>query len=148
MAGSKVVIILGLILFAALFVVACTPKPPIIINTTNTNTNTTIISNNNTNTVQTEDIAQNETSAGSKAYSIDISNFAFSDTVLTIKKGDTVTWTNKDSAPHTVTSDSGRELDSPRMSQSETYSHTFNTAGIFNYHCAVHPDMTAKIIVE
>ncbi len=84
----------------------------------------------------------------SKTYNIDIKSFAFSPSTLTIKKGDKVVWTNKDSAGHTVTSDFGNELNSGTLSNGESYSHTFNTAGTFEYHCAPHPFMKAKIIVE
>ncbi|MEK6859747.1 MAG: cupredoxin family copper-binding protein [Nanoarchaeota archaeon] len=83
-----------------------------------------------------------------ETYNIDISNFVFSPSSLTIKKGDKVVWTNLDSAPHTVTSDSGSELDSSSLSKGTTYSHTFNTAGTYDYHCTIHPSMKAKIIVE
>jgi amicyanin len=82
------------------------------------------------------------------SYDIQIKNFAFTPATLTIKAGDTVTWTNKDSMAHTVTSDSGSELDSSSLVQGASYSHTFNTPGEYDYHCAVHPSMTAKIIVQ
>lgn len=80
--------------------------------------------------------------------SVEIKGFAFSPATLTVKIGDSVTWTNMDSAPHTVTSDSGSELDSPTLSKGEIYSHTFNSAGTYNYYCTLHPSMKGKIIVE
>lgn len=62
---------------------------------------------------------------------------AFSPNPLTISVGDTVTWTNTDSTQHTVTSDApDTELDSGLISPNATYSHTFTTAGTFNYHCS------------
>lgn len=79
---------------------------------------------------------------------IEIKNFAYSPSILTIKKGDTVTWTNMDSVKHTVTSDTGKELDSQLLTNGESYSHTFDTAGIFAYHCTPHPYMKARVIVE
>src|SRR3989344_7268471 len=83
-----------------------------------------------------------------QTYTAEISNFAFSPSEIRIKAGDKVVWTNKDSARHTVTSDSGSELGSSLLGQGESYSHTFSTPGIFNYHCAPHPYMKGKIIVE
>ena len=74
--------------------------------------------------------------------------FAFSPSGLTIKKGDSVVWTNQDSVGHTVTSDSGSELDSELLSTGESYSYKFANAGIYEYHCTPHPSMKAKIIVE
>ena len=83
-----------------------------------------------------------------QTYTAEISNFAFSPSEIRIKAGDTVAWTNKDSTRHTVTSDSGSELGSALLSNGDSYSHTFSTAGTFNYHCALHPYMKGKIIVE
>ena len=84
----------------------------------------------------------------SRTYNIDIKSFAFQTPGLTINIGDSVTWTNMDSVAHTVTSDSGSELDSEYLSKGEGYSHTFTQTGIFNYHCIPHPYMKAKIVVN
>jgi amicyanin len=83
-----------------------------------------------------------------QTHTIDIMDFAFSPKTLTINEGDTVIWTNKDSIQHTVTSDSGNELDSPYISRDNTYTHTFTTAGTFDYHCRPHPYMKGTIVVE
>lgn len=86
--------------------------------------------------------------SGAQTYNIEIKKFAFSPSEITIKVGDTVIWTNYDFIPHTVTSDFGEELNSDTFGKEETYSHTFNKAGTFNYYCAVHPSMKAKVIVN
>ena len=75
-----------------------------------------------------------------------ISNFAFTPSVITIKKGTVVTWTNSDGVPHTVTSSSGT-FDSGLIASGKTYSFTFTTAGTYDYICAFHPSMRGKIIV-
>ena len=36
---------------------------------------------------------------------------------------------------------------SPTIAPGKTYTHTFNTAGTFNYHDALHPSLTGKIVV-
>ncbi len=79
---------------------------------------------------------------------VSITNFAYSPAELRITQGTTVVWTNDDSVGHTVTSESGTELDSVLFSKGQTFSHTFNTAGEFNYLCTPHPWMKGKIIVE
>ncbi|HLC87101.1 MAG TPA: cupredoxin family copper-binding protein [Candidatus Nanoarchaeia archaeon] len=79
---------------------------------------------------------------------INIEGFAFSPKELRIKVGDSVTWTNKDSVGHTVTSDSGTELDSDLLSKEESFSHAFTKAGTYTYYCSIHPSMKATIIVE
>lgn len=75
-----------------------------------------------------------------------IENFAFGPALLTVKKGAMVTWTNKDSAPHTVTSDGGT-FASNTLANGQSFSFTFNQAGTFSYYCAVHPSMTATVVV-
>ncbi len=79
---------------------------------------------------------------------VTIQNFAFSPKTLTVAPGTTVMWTNKDSAPHTVTSDSGSTLASGDLSQGKSYTHTFTKAGTYMYHCAIHPYMKATVIVS
>lgn len=78
---------------------------------------------------------------------VSIQNFAFAPDTIRIKAGQTVTWTNKDTAPHTATSLSGA-FGSNDLSTNQTFQFTFNTAGTFSYHCTVHPMMaTAYVIV-
>lgn len=80
--------------------------------------------------------------------SVAIQNFAFSPTAITVKKGTTVTWTNKDSTAHTVTETDGQNgPKSGDLAQGATYTFTFNTAGTFHYHCAIHSEMTGTVTV-
>jgi plastocyanin len=73
---------------------------------------------------------------------------AFSPVSLTVAVGTAVTWTNNDSVAHTVTSDT-KVFDSGSITAAVgTYSYTFTVAGTYNYHCTIHPMMTAKIIVQ
>ena len=85
---------------------------------------------------------------GGATYNIAISNFAFSPSAQTIRVGDTVVWKNNDPVAHSVTSDSGSELSSSDLSTGKTYSHTFNTPGVFTYHCGIHPRMEGQITVQ
>lgn len=75
-----------------------------------------------------------------------IQNFTFSPQSLTVKKGDTVVWTNKDSAGHTVTGNMGGPA-SQTIPKNGTYSYTFNNVGTFAYHCSIHPTMTGTVVV-
>ncbi len=76
-----------------------------------------------------------------------ISNFSFSPNPLNITVGDTVKWTNSDSAPHTVTADNG-SFGSNSLSGGGTFSHMFNQSGTFAYHCDIHPSMKGTVQVE
>jgi len=85
----------------------------------------------------------------SSHYSVSIVNFAFSPAAITVHPGDTITWTNQDSAPHTVTTSSGPQaLNSPNLSQGQSWSFTFSAVGTYSYYCAVHPDMRAQVVVK
>ena len=78
---------------------------------------------------------------------VDIRGSTFVPGTVGISKGTTVTWTNDDGVPHTVTSISGA-FDSGNIEPGKTYSYTFNQAGPFEYSCANHPSMThGKVIV-
>jgi plastocyanin len=77
-----------------------------------------------------------------------IENYAFSPATLTINVGDTVTWTNMDTAPHTVTVSSGPvKFSSGNLAKGQSFTYTFTKAGTYSYYCAVHPDMVAKVVV-
>lgn len=87
------------------------------------------------------------TSAPSGGNSVAIANFAFSPASLTVKVGTKVTWTNNDSAAHTVTADQGA-FDSGTLSPGGSYSFTFTKAGTYTYKCSFHAQMTATIVVQ
>ena len=84
-------------------------------------------------------------SSAAVAQAVDISNFAFTPADLTVKVGDTVTWTNSDSVAHTITF---ADFDSGQVAPGATYSHTFDKAGTFDYKCSIHPQMTGKVTVQ
>ncbi len=73
-------------------------------------------------------------------------HYAFTPAGITVPVGTTVTWTDQTDAPHTVTSDSGA-FASSILNQNQAFHFTFNQAGTFAYHCAVHPYMHGSIIV-
>ncbi|RSM90428.1 copper-binding protein [Kibdelosporangium aridum] len=79
---------------------------------------------------------------------VEIMGYKYTPAELTIAVGDTVTWTNHDSAPHNVVVTDGPEkFTSPLLQQGQTYTYTFSKAGTYSYFCSVHPDMTAKVTV-
>ena len=77
---------------------------------------------------------------------VSIDNFAFAPATLTVKAGGTVTWTNRDEEPHTVAANDG-SFHSPGMGTGATFSHTFPTAGTFDYVCSIHPMMHGTVVV-
>jgi plastocyanin len=90
---------------------------------------------------------QNKGDNTAKAIAID--NFKFSPSELTVSPGTTVTWTNHDDVPHTVTStDTPPAFDSKALDTDGTYSFTFTRPGVFSYRCNVHHHMTGTITVK
>ena len=77
-----------------------------------------------------------------------IQNFHFKPAKITIKRGMKVRWINKDSTTHTVTANKKRSFDSGRLSPGQSYTHTFKSAGKKPYHCNIHPDMRASVLVK
>ncbi|MBT8251464.1 MAG: amicyanin, partial [Nitrosopumilus sp.] len=72
---------------------------------------------------------------------------------ITVSVGQTVTWSNDDSAAHTVTSgtvDAGVTgvFDSGLFMSGSTFEHTFEKAGKYDYFCMVHPWMTGIVTVN
>ncbi|MBI3023426.1 MAG: cupredoxin domain-containing protein [Thaumarchaeota archaeon] len=70
---------------------------------------------------------------------------------LIIGVNNTVTWTNDDSAMHTVTSTSapsGASFDSGGIRSGATYTHTFTVPGTYEYHCRPHGWMTGTMVVK
>jgi plastocyanin len=65
---------------------------------------------------------------------VDITSRGFSPNKATIAYGDTVTWTNKDTAQHQVVADQAKFTSSPILLAGQTYSFTFTKSGVFTYH--------------
>lgn len=78
---------------------------------------------------------------------VTITDFAFAPANLTVKVGDTVTWTNKDEEPHNVVANDG-SFRSPGLDSDGTYSYTFTKAGSFDYICGIHPFMRGTVVVS
>ena len=78
---------------------------------------------------------------------VSIIDIAFDPISLEVTVGTTVTWTNDEDIPHTVTA-TDESFRSETLQLGDTFRHTFSEAGEFDYFCEVHPNMDAKIIVS
>jgi len=72
---------------------------------------------------------------------------------VSINAGDTVSWSNDDTAAHTVTSGSAADgpsgvFDSSLLIAGGTFEHTFDSSGTEDYYCMVHPWMTGSVQVS
>ena len=78
---------------------------------------------------------------------VQIAGLRFLPDALTIAVGDTVTWTNDDSAQHDVVAVDGA-FRSAYLGRGERFSFTAATPGTFAYYCSIHPFMKATLVVE
>jgi plastocyanin len=78
---------------------------------------------------------------------VKIDNFSFAPGNITIAAGATVTWTNNDDVPHVVSSDD-KSFRSKALDTDDRFSYTFTKPGTYTYYCAIHPKMTAKVVVQ
>jgi plastocyanin len=77
---------------------------------------------------------------------VEIHNFRYEPESLTISAGDSVTWVNEGSAPHTVNFSDGEGSGTIRNSRG--FTHTFDEPGEYEYWCNNHPGMEGTITVE
>lgn len=79
--------------------------------------------------------------------SVRIANLAYDPPTITIPPGTTVTWSNDDVTPHTVTAVDG-QFDSGIFDPGASFSWTFPEPGTFAYQCLLHPNMQGSVVVE
>jgi plastocyanin len=88
--------------------------------------------------------AQEDAAAGGGGNVVGMAGLAFAPATLTVAKGTTVVFDNDDTAPHTVTAMSGFP-DSGVIDPGKSFN--LVAAESFDYFCAIHPGMTAKLVV-
>ena len=82
---------------------------------------------------------------------VTIADSAFSPSKIEVQTGTTVTWTNDDAVPHTVTSTRSDDVDSATsglfdsgtLQTGESFSYTFTKAGDYPYECTIHASMAS-----
>ena len=108
------------------------------------------------------DTTQISIPAGSAVPGCEETNECYTPYEITVGVGDTVTWSNDDTAAHTVTSgissyssidgfwraDPNGKFDSSLIFAGETFSHEFKASGEYPYFCEIHPWMAGTVIVE
>jgi plastocyanin len=75
-----------------------------------------------------------------------IDNFTFVPADLTIAPGTSVTWENADDMVHSIVSTTGA-FRSHALDTGDTFAFTFDSAGVFEYSCGLHPRMRGRIVV-
>ena len=81
------------------------------------------------------------------AAAVDVVDFAFKPSTLTVKVGTVVTWTNGDAFSHSIRSKDAA-FDEHAMAAGAKATVTFTTAGTYAYICGIHNSMTGTVVVE
>lgn len=84
----------------------------------------------------------------SRGNTVDVTDLCFVSTVLYVKPGTDVTWTNRDSMTHVVVG-VGDMWGDPNISllRGDTVSYRFDQVGVYPYSCVIHPGMVGAIVV-
>jgi plastocyanin len=82
-----------------------------------------------------------------KTHTVTIEGMRFQPERLTVARGDTIVWVNRDLVPHTATSAAGR-FDSQTIQTAKSWKFTARTKGEFAYICTFHPTMKAVLNVK
>ncbi|HUQ16749.1 MAG TPA: plastocyanin/azurin family copper-binding protein [Candidatus Saccharimonadales bacterium] len=83
---------------------------------------------------------------------VEVTGFKFVPATLEVAKGTKVTWTNKDTTKHTVTSGKDgtkdSKFDGPLADAPGTFTFTFAESGTYAYFCSIHKSMVGTITVK
>ena len=78
---------------------------------------------------------------------IAIDNFKFGPDKLTVTKGSSVTWLNRDDIPHSIVL-TALGIRSKALDTDKDFTYRFDKAGTFAYVCGLHPAMHGQIVVK
>jgi len=87
-----------------------------------------------------------DTNAAPKTHVVTIENMRFSPDALTVQRGDRVVWINKDLFAHTATAVS-KAFDSHNIEPNASWTYVAGKPGEYDYVCALHPTMKARLTV-
>jgi len=76
-----------------------------------------------------------------------IAEFLFGPEKISVKAGQTITWTNIDDSPHQVTVQGSSTLRTPVVLKGQSTSMQFTEEGTYGYICGLHPGMKGEIVV-
>jgi len=158
-----IIIVIVLVIVAGIYFIASNKKAnnipenisPTTTTTSSSNNSTTPTGNNITIQVPNDSASLVIDNSGvvqtPQDVTIDINNFAFNPSTVTVTAGTKVTWVNNDKVAHTVTAsptDLGDVPDSGTLAPGQSFSFTFDNAGsMIGYYCALHPMMKGTINV-
>jgi len=143
---KKYLLFMAVVLVAApLLVAGCTsssnpsPSP----STATVSATTTTATSNASTSIATS----SPSPSASAASTVVVQGFSFQPASITIQTGASVTWQNDDPVSHQIVSNTNA-FSSPVLNTGGSYTHVFDQAGTYPYHCGIHPYMTGLITVQ
>lgn len=85
---------------------------------------------------------------GARGHEVTMGGSVFSDSTLTIERGEAVVWRNDDEIAHSVVGDDRAFADSGLLRPGETFVQIFERPGVYAYHCWPHAGMEGTITVR
>jgi plastocyanin len=87
-------------------------------------------------------------SATTQTVSVAIKDFKFAPATIEVPAGGSITWTNEDHPPHTVTAVDHSVANSGTLAFGQSFTREFDTPGSYEYFCLFHPGMKGTIVVK
>jgi plastocyanin len=79
-------------------------------------------------------------------HTVTIDGVKFEPASITVARGDTIAWVNKDPFPHTATAP--RVFDSREIAAGKSWKWTASQPGVYDYVCTLHPTMKGTVTVK
>ena len=79
-------------------------------------------------------------------HTVEIRNFEYAPKELMVKEGDSITWINRDIAPHTATADDD-SWDTKELALGESMTIPITKGMVSDYFCVFHPHMKAHFTI-
>jgi plastocyanin len=94
------------------------------------------------------DRTPSSSSGAQSAKAVTIQDYTYKPARIVVPEGTTVTFTNRDSTPHTATSKESGGFESGSVDTDKSGKVTLEETGTFAYYCLFHPFMKGTIVVE
>lgn len=91
-------------------------------------------------------VAAHSPAGAAQTHTIAIEGMQFAPAAVTVKRGDTVVWVNRDLVPHTATARGA--FDSGAIAAGKSWKMTATAEGRYQYVCTLHPTMKASLVIE
>ena len=91
-------------------------------------------------------LAAGPSAAGAETRTVTIEGMKFAPEAVTVKRGDTVVWENRDLVPHTATARGA--FDSGPIAAGKSWRFVAAKAGRYEVVCTLHPTMKSTLVVE